>query len=132
MKILLLFLLPLISRAELVVVVSGAKNDNGKIGLLVFHKAEGFPDASEKALHRVEQVAKKGSLIFKLPDLNPGSYAFVVLHDENKNQKLDKNFIGYPKEGFAISNYSKIARPKFAKALVENPMSPLKLKLLYP
>ena len=56
----------------------------------------------------------------------------VVLLDENKNNKIDKNFFGYPKEGFVVSNYSKIARPKFSKAVVKISKSPVKLKMLYP
>lgn len=120
------------AHAEFLVEVSGVKNDTGKVGILVFAQAEGFPEESEKALHRIEQKATAGTVVFKVPDLKPGSYAFVVLHDENKNRKLDKNFFGYPKEGVAISNATKIARPKFAKARIVNPKSPLKLKLLYP
>ena len=131
-KVLLFLFSALMAQAELIVEVSGIKNDSGIVGVLIFEKAEGFPEKSEKALRRVEKGAKKGALVFKFPALKEGSYAFVVLHDENKNRKLDKNFIGYQKEGFAISNYCKIARPKFGKALVKNPKSPVKLKLLYP
>jgi len=131
-KIFLFLLLAWVARAELVVEVTGVKNDAGKVGLLVFDQAKGFPEDFTKALHQVERVAKKGNLSFKVPALKAGSYAFVILHDENGNRKLDKNFVGYPKEGIAVSGYAKIARPKFAKALLKNPRSPLRLKLLYP
>lgn len=37
-------------------------------------------------------------------NLKPGDYAVSVIHDKNENGKLDKNFIGIPKEGFAFGN----------------------------
>ena len=133
MKILILFVLTLISAsAELVVELTGVRNAKGKVGILVFSSANGFPEDGKKALHEVQTDAKKGKVVFKLPALKNGQYAFTVLHDENGNQKLDKNLIGYPKEGVAISNYQKLARPKFPQAAIKNPKSPVKLKMLYP
>ncbi len=44
----------------------------------------------------------KCTLIFK--DLKNGQYAIRYFHDENKNEELDTNFIGIPKEGFGFSN----------------------------
>ena len=44
----------------------------------------------------------KCTLIFK--DLENGQYAIRYFHDENKNEELDTNFIGIPKEGFGFSN----------------------------
>ncbi|MGJ8698062.1 MAG: DUF2141 domain-containing protein [Verrucomicrobiaceae bacterium] len=133
MKLVLLLLLScLTASGEFLVHVSGLQNDHGKVGLLVFSSADGFPEDPAKATHQISLDAQKGTLTFKLPALKPGKYAFVVLHDENKNNKLDKNFIGYPREGVALSNYQKLARPKFAKAVTTNPGSPLKLKMLYP
>ena len=37
-------------------------------------------------------------------DLPAGVYAVSVFHDENMNQKLDKNFVGVPKEEYGASN----------------------------
>ena len=42
-----------------------------------------------------------------IDDLEEGTYAFVILHDENKNGKTDTNRIGMPKEGIAVSNNAK-------------------------
>ncbi|MEJ6724243.1 MAG: DUF2141 domain-containing protein [Akkermansiaceae bacterium] len=129
---LFLFLFTALIRAEITFEISGVRNEGGRIALLVYEKAEGFPDDSEKALHRLTQDSRKGKIVFKIQELKPGNYAVVVLHDENKNNKIDKNFVGYPKEGFAVSNYSKIARPKFSKAVMKLSKSPVKLKMLYP
>ena len=34
----------------------------------------------------------------------PGAYAIAVMHDENGDGKLDKNFFGVPTEGYGVSN----------------------------
>jgi len=37
-------------------------------------------------------------------DVAPGEYAVSVFHDENSNGKLDRNFMGMPKEGVGASD----------------------------
>ncbi len=51
-------------------------------------------------------------------DLKPGAYAVGAYHDENGNNRFDTNFIGYPAEGYALSNGVRaiISRPRFADA----------------
>ena len=133
MKWLLIFLLtPIFASGDLLVELSGVNANQGTIGLLIFKSAEGFPNNRKKAIQETSLKPQKGKVTFKIPDLAAGEYAFVVLHDENENMKLDKNFIGYPKEGIAVSNYQKLARPKFHLAAITNPKSPVKLKMLYP
>jgi uncharacterized protein (DUF2141 family) len=44
---------------------------------------------------------KAAQAIFE--NLPKGSYALFVFHDENKNNKMDKNFVGIPKEGYGAS-----------------------------
>lgn len=46
----------------------------------------------------------------KLTNLPKGNYALRVFHDENNNQKLDKNMVGYPTEKWGVSNN---IRPSF-------------------
>ncbi len=44
-----------------------------------------------------------------------GPLAVAIYHDQNANRKIDKNFIGIPKEPFGLSNDPKLrlAKPKF-------------------
>jgi uncharacterized protein (DUF2141 family) len=44
-----------------------------------------------------------------------GTYALVVLHDENMNGKLDTNWLGVPKEGYGFSNDPDAATAPSAK-----------------
>ena len=48
-----------------------------------------------------------------------GEYAITLYHDENGNEKLDKNVFGIPKERYGFSNNEygpHGSKPKFKKA----------------
>ena len=63
---------------------------------------EGFIKKSGR-LHR-DRIAIEGSgNIACLSAPGPGTYAVVLYHDENANEKFDKGFLGIPVEGFGIS-----------------------------
>jgi uncharacterized protein (DUF2141 family) len=51
-------------------------------------------------------------------DIPPGTYAMVVIHDENMNGKLDTNALGIPREGYGFSNDAKkwLGTPAFSAA----------------
>ena len=51
-----------------------------------------------------------------IDDLPKGEYAFILFHDKNSDGKLNRNFLGIPKELFAFSNNVK---PKLAKPTFE-------------
>src|SRR5262245_61492436 len=92
--------------------VSGARNTKGKIGVTLFQGAQGFPDDTSKAIRQqsVEIDAETMSAQVTFKDLPQGTYAVSALHDENGNGKMDKNFLGIPKEGYGASNNPKKKR----------------------
>jgi uncharacterized protein (DUF2141 family) len=51
-------------------------------------------------------------------DIPPGTYAIVVIHDENMNGKLDTNVLGIPTEGYGFSRDAKapLGVPTFSAA----------------
>jgi len=108
------------STGTLTVHVSGARNTKGKIGVTLFQEAQGFPDDTSKGLRQqavdIDPNAMSAEVIFK--DLPQGAFAVSVLHDENGNGKMDKNFVGIPKEGYGASNNPKKKRraPTFEEA----------------
>ena len=62
-----------------------------------------------------------GSSTITFKNISSGQYAVNILHDENKNGKIDKGFI-LPLEGIGFSNYQSIGltnRPNFSKASFE-------------
>ena len=54
-----------------------------------------------------------------IDDLPKGEYAFLLYHDKNADGKMNRNFLGIPKEPFAFSNNVK---PQFAKPTFEECM----------
>jgi uncharacterized protein (DUF2141 family) len=85
------------------------RSDEGDILYLVFNTSNGYPDKDEKSFRKGKLSAKeakeKGLSLGDIPD---GKYVMTFIHDENSNNKLDKNFLGMPKEGFAFSNNPKV------------------------
>ena len=57
-------------------------------------------DKDPNAVHAII-AASGGAVAFE--HLAPGEYALLLLHDANRNGKLDKRF-GIPREGFGFSN----------------------------
>ncbi len=95
--------------ATLTVRVAGARNTKGKIWVTVFQDAQGFPDDPSKAVRQqsvdIDPNTLSAQVTFK--DVPQGTFAVSVLHDENGNGKMDKNFVGMPKEGYGASNNPK-------------------------
>ena len=82
----------------------GLKSQKGYIQLNVFNNAKGFP-VSEKSVYKSFQIKiDQGNKSFIIPDLPYGEYAISCYHDANKNNKLDTNFFGIPKEKVGTSN----------------------------
>ncbi len=110
------------SRAEasghVVVAIEDLRNARGVVRCLLFDRADGWPDVHTKAL-RVMTVPIDGKrATCDFGNIAPGAYAFVYLHDENENKKLDKNILGVPIEGYGISNDVRgtVSAPSFQSA----------------
>ena len=84
--------------------MSGFRSDDGRASVVLYNSAEAFPKKAEKAVKIVRSTIKdkKAQVVFE--NIPYGTYAFVVLHDENANGKMDYNALGMPKEGYAFSN----------------------------
>jgi uncharacterized protein (DUF2141 family) len=101
----------------LTVHVEGVNNEDGNIGVLVFQNDRGWPEERLIALKDVVVPAHPGTVTVTVPDLPAGDYAVSVAHDANKNRKLDKNFLGKPKEQWGLSNnpHAVLKAPPFSK-----------------
>lgn len=97
-----------VSLGTLTVKVIGLRNSKGNVGFTLFNQAKGFPTDS-KLSHREGLVELTGtSAEIKIDNLAHGTYGVGLIHDENKNNKMDRNFFGIPLEGFGISNNPKV------------------------
>ena len=86
------------------VVVSGVRSSKGVITAdLHGDRPEDFLKKGKKLL-RVRVPAQQGKTILCLKAPHAGLFAAGVYHDENANQRFDKNFLGMPKEFYGVSN----------------------------
>jgi uncharacterized protein (DUF2141 family) len=92
--------------AILTVRVTDLRNHNGQMLFSVFKSADGFPKEKDKSVAWQAKPADADTIVFTV-SLPPGKYAASVLHDENKNNKMDMSFLGIPKEGYGVTNNPK-------------------------
>lgn len=97
---------PAQATSTLTVKIKGIRNAKGKISVVLYGSANGFPlDPSNAAAVRqvdVDPQSLTATVVFeKLP---PGVYAATVLHDENLVGKMEFDSAGTPLEGYGISN----------------------------
>jgi uncharacterized protein (DUF2141 family) len=90
--------------ATVQVEVNGLKNSVGRVGCLLFNSPEGFPKDYSRAYRQVISPIKGTQSSCEFKDIITGTYAVIVLHDENMNGKMDKNSFGIPTEGYMASN----------------------------
>ncbi len=123
--------------ATLTIRIIGVRNNKGRIALALFQSEAGFPGDSSKAmrLQQAEIDAQTQSAQFTLQGIPYGVYAVSVFHDENMNGKLDKNFVGAPKEGYGASNNprKRMGPPPFSEASfsLNQPEQSIEIKLIY-
>jgi uncharacterized protein (DUF2141 family) len=114
--------------------VTGFRNNKGDAGGTVFRSPDGWPEQNSKSVvHGPFPIAnQQATEEFHLP---AGKYAVAVIHDENMNHKLDRNFLGIPKEGFGFANNPKVAlsAPSYEAAAtqVSCPLTELEIHLIY-
>jgi len=110
---------PAASQGSIQVNISGLSNSKGQVGILLFRQKEGFPSNREKAFQEVLLPISGNKATHTFTNLPYGRYAVSVMHDENKNNKLDTNMLGIPKEGYGVSNNAtgKFGPPKFEDAV---------------
>ena len=123
--------------ATLRIKVSGAKSAKGTIRAALFQSANGFPTDPTQAIQRqaadIDPQTLSAQITFA--GLPAGTYAVSVFHDENMNQKIDKNLMGIPKEGYGASNNPKKKRraPTFdeAKFSLKSTDQTIEIRLIY-
>ncbi|NTW54448.1 MAG: DUF2141 domain-containing protein [Chlorobaculum sp.] len=109
-----------VSSGRIEVLVDGVRSVDGVVGVALFNAKRGFPDNRAMAIQgRSVPAGKPCKVIFE--NVPWGAYAISVLHDENGNGRMDKGFLGMPKEGFGTSNNPeiKMGPPSFAESRFE-------------
>jgi uncharacterized protein (DUF2141 family) len=91
---------------------------HGRLAYLLFASPSGFPDQRSEAMrHASVPISPQGGSTqwIDLGRLAPGRYAVSVYVDQNGNHKLDKNWLGIPREPVGASNnpVPRYGPPKF-------------------
>ena len=116
---------------NLTVEVIGFKNNQGQVKVVLADSEKNFVMKTKKAEEQSGQTKpvlaltapitdKKATVVFE--NLPFGVYAVRLFHDENGNGKMDRNFLGIPKEAYAFSNNVRVKigkPPKFEDAKFE-------------
>ena len=116
--------------------VDGLRNSTGVVGAVIFASPDGWPEDTSRSVHHwptpIPPGAREATAVWNLP---PGNYGVAVIHDENKNKKLDRNFLGIPKEGFGFANnpHVGLSAPPFSAAIVHVtcPVTEINIHLQY-
>ena len=83
--------------------ISGVEDPKGLMSIGLYSKEKGFPDDGKEYKGTDVEVTGQ-TVVHTFNDVPFGTYAIAIFHDTNSNGKLDKNFLGIPKEGYAFSN----------------------------
>ena len=134
-----LFVMLEIQASELIINLSDQKKA-GTLMLAIYNNAEAFEGSVVKD-KRSEVGVFKGLELYLEPmdstqlntEIPDGEYAIAFFIDANGNKKLDKNFLGIPKEQFGFSNNAMgtLSAPSFEQAkfkVTGNTVQNIKLK----
>jgi len=104
----------LLAQLSLTIEINNLRNNNGQVHLELNNEKE------EQVVGVTKNIFNNKCVII-IENLKPGKYAFKFLHDENKNDKLDTNWLGIPREGFGFSNNPSMTfgPPSFDKTIFE-------------
>ena len=101
--------------ADVTVKMTGFRNQTGPALVYLWKAPDGFPKNTEKAAVNKKTAIGGNSATVVFDNVDPGTYAVSVTHDENSNGKMDTGFAGKPKEGYGTSNNpkNKLSAPSF-------------------
>lgn len=128
---------PLTAQAQenLTIIVTGIRGPEGQIAIMAFDSQQGFDKEQPAARFKFPKGELAGDSLTVRLELAPGTYGLVLLDDENSNEKMDKNMLRIPREGFAFSGFefSKPKKPAFDDFKMEVGDGPqiITLKLQY-
>ncbi|MDF5729482.1 MAG: DUF2141 domain-containing protein [Rhizonema sp. PD38] len=121
--------------STLTVEIDGLKNRQGQICVSIFASSQGFPSSASNAVQNQCVLITNKSEQVTFRNLKPGSYAVSALHDTKGDQKIHRNILGIPTEGFGFSSNPTIVTgpPKFGDSafLVAGPNTNIQIHLIY-
>ena len=101
--------------ADLTVSITDLKSNTGSLTAELYNSKGTFLKTAYK---KGSSTIKTNSASVTFSEIPKGEYTVMIYHDLNNNGKLDKSFIGMPKEPVACSNNAKgfMGPPKYEDA----------------
>jgi len=120
---------------SLTIKVNELQNLKGNVQFTLYNKDGSIPDEHFKKSYKMkvgEITGNSSTITFN--NIPSGKYAVNILHDENKDGKIDKGWV-LPTEGIGFSNIKSISpfnKPNFKKASFElNTNKTIQVKIIY-
>lgn len=117
--------------ATVIVKITGLLSEKGQVKIAMFNSAATWLGDHPKYNATIDVDSQAVS--WKLNDIPYGDYGIAVFHDENKNGKMDKNFLGIPQEAYGFSNNMRVTfgPPGWDKAkfTVKNPTTEVSIEV---
>lgn len=102
------------SQGRITATVTNFEGNKGVCRACLFASEEAFEKS--KALQCVEATVANRRAQVTFSSVPQGTYALFVFHDRNRNNRMDKNLLGIPSEGYGASRNRLpfAAAPRFA------------------
>lgn len=104
--------------APIMIVISGFPDNIGRASCGLYNQADGWATDRNVFMNATASIsASTATCTFN--NVPSGSYAVAFFHDRNMNNKMQKNFLGIPQEGYGFSNDAKphgFGPPSFSEA----------------
>ncbi|NNK76739.1 MAG: DUF2141 domain-containing protein [Maribacter sp.] len=114
---------------DIIVTIENVLSDEGII-IGALHSTETFMRGPGVINETVN--ASKGEVTLTFSDVTPGTFAIMILHDSNSNQRMDYEANGMPKESFVTSGSpAQYGPPTFNDAKFEVDNEDLEFKLRF-
>ena len=99
----------------LTVEVSGFQNREGQVVLDIYTDDKNYQKEKKRARYLFPKSGISGDKLVCQLFLPPGQYGIAALDDENESGKVERNLLGYPREGFGFSGLvlRRLRRPDF-------------------
>ena len=111
--------------------VTGLRSEKGQVKIAVFNSSETW--LGDHPAYNATIDVDGQSVTWRLNDIPYADYGIAVFHDENKNGKMDKNFVGMPLEPYGFSNNLRVTfgPPKWEKGKfpVRNPITEISIEV---
>ena len=117
--------------ATIIIKITGLRSEKGQVRIAVFNSSETW--LGEHPVYSSTIKVDGQTVTWTINDVPYGDYGIAAFHDENSNGKMDKNFVGIPKEPYGFSNNLTVIlrAPRWEKGkfAVQNPTTEISIEV---